>query len=401
VTAVRAARRLVVVVALLGAGASAACTSATVRSAPRARDGASGAAAQVRLADSLRAILARGVAERAFPGGIVVVGTRTAVLATVAVGTLDWAPSPPVTDATIWDLASLTKLVGLTTTVAVLVERGVLDLDAPVQRWLPEWKGEGKATVTLRDLLAHRAGLPPFREYFRTIVGREAVRAAVLAEPLEVPPRTRMAYSDLGAILLGMVVERATGMPFDAAVATHVTGPLAMHDTRFTPPVAWRDRIAPTEVDPWRGRHVRGEVHDENAFAMGGVSAHAGLFGSARDLARFAQAWLGAPLVDGRPLLQEATRRSFTAVVDAAFSSRALGWDTPTGTNSAGTRLSRTAFGHTGFTGTSLWIDPDRDLFVMLLTNRVNPSRGNSRIGPVRVAVADAAAGLLGAPGRE
>ncbi|MBI3790012.1 MAG: beta-lactamase family protein [Gemmatimonadetes bacterium] len=342
------------------------------------------------LPDSLGAILARARADSVFPGGIAVIGTRDAVLATVPVGTLDWAPSAAVSDSTLWDLASLTKLVALTSTMATLVQEGRLDLDAPVRRFVPEWQVPLTEAVTVRDLLLHRAGLPAFKLFYKQANGRDAIRALVLATPLDTMPRARMVYSDLGAIILGIVVERITGQPFDLAVRERVFGPLGMDGAQYNPPAALQPRIAPTERDPWRGRLVHGEVHDENAFAMGGISSHAGVFASARDLVRFAQGWLGAQPAAG-PWLADSTRRLFTTVADSAFSSRALGWDTPTGTNSAGTRLTTPAFGHTGFTGTSLWIDPSRDLFVLLLTNRVNPTRERAGIAAVRIAVADAA----------
>ena len=320
-------------------------------------------------------------------------GSRDSVLAWAAAGTLDWAASPAVDAATLWDLASLTKLVALTTTVATLVDDGTLSLDDRVQRWLPEWQGEEQATVTVRDLLLHRSGLPAHRNFYLDATGLAAVRGRVLATPLEAPPRTRMVYSDLGAILLGMVVERAARLPFDEAVRRRVLGPAGMAETMFNPPPALWGRVAPTERDPWRARHVRGEVHDENAFAMGGVSSHAGLFATARDMVRFARLWLGEGTLDGVRIFSAATARQFTTVADSGFSSRAIGWDTPSGSSSAGTVVRRPAYGHTGFTGTSLWMAPQQDRFVLLLTNRVNPRRERTGIGPLRMRVADAAFG--------
>jgi CubicO group peptidase (beta-lactamase class C family) len=168
-----------------------------------------------------------------------------------------------------------------------------------------------------------------------------------------------------------------------------------MRETLFTPPASLRSRVAPTEVDPWRQRHLRGEVHDENAFALGGVSAHAGLFSTAADLTRFARMYLNGGVLDGARILSPETIATFTAVQAPGFSSRALGWDTATGSNSAGRYMARGSFGHTGFTGTSLWIDPANDVFVLLLTNRVNPTRARTGIADVRISVADAAMGFL------
>jgi hypothetical protein len=195
----------------------------------------------------------------------------------------------------------------------------------------------------------------------------------VLATGLDTLPGARYVYSDLNFILLGTIVARVTGEPLDAYGARHVFAPLGMRDTRYAPDPRDRARTAPTEFDPWRQRHLRGEVHDENAYALGRVAGHAGLFSTGADLARLARAYLTAGSLDGRPVFDAATVAEFTRVQDTTLSRRALGWETPTGGNSAGHYLSRRAFGHTGFTGTSLWIDPERGVYVILLSNRVNP----------------------------
>jgi CubicO group peptidase (beta-lactamase class C family) len=199
-----------------------------------------------------------------------------------------------------------------------------------------------------------------------------------------------MVYSDLGVIIAGDIVARVTGQPLDAFLQARVFGPLGMRETRYRPDSSLLARIAPTEVDPWRQRHLRGEVHDENAFALGGVSGHAGLFSTGHDLARLARMYLQDGDLDGVRFVSPATVRRFTTLQDSQLSHRALGWETPNGTNSAGRLMSRRAFGHTGFTGTSIWIDPERGLFVILLSNRVNPTREHRAITGVRVAVADA-----------
>ena len=343
------------------------------------------------LHDTLQRILDRAVADSAFPGAIAVVGTRAGPLVTVAAGRLDWATSPVPDEHTLWDLASLTKVVGMTSAIAQLVEGGRVDLDAPVRRYLPEWTGPNTERVTVRHLITHQSGLPAFKQHFRLNASPDSTLLLFMRTPLETQPGVRMVYSDIGAILLGKIVERVSGEPLDAYLARHVFEPLGMRDTRYRPPAALLPRIAPTEKDPWRGRHLRGEVHDENAAALGGVSAHAGLFSTAHDLDRFARAYLNGGTLDGGRLASAATLQLFTTVSDSTFSSRALGWDTPAGNSSAGRYLRRPAFGHTGFTGTSLWIAPQHDLYVMLLSNRVNPTRERSRIGQVRVAVADAA----------
>ncbi|MBX9927579.1 MAG: serine hydrolase [Gemmatimonadaceae bacterium] len=350
------------------------------------------------LTDSLTQLLARAVADSAFPGAIAVVGRRDRVLATATAGHIDWASgSPAPTDRTVWDLASLTKVVALTSAMMQLVEQGKVDLDAPVQRYLPEWRGAYKDRVRVRDLLTHSSGLPGWRPLYKEATTPDSALALVFSQPLDTVPGARMVYSDLGAILLGQIAVRVSGERFDRYVDQHVFAPLGMTETRFLPPSSWHDRIAPTEIDPWRQRHLRGEVHDENAAALGGVSSHAGLFSTAHDLTRFAQMYLSAGALGGARVFAPATVARFTAVQDSTFSHRALGWETPTGSNSAGRLMTRPAFGHTGFTGTSLWIDPAHDLFVLLLTNRVNPTRQNTRIGAVRQAVADLAERVAGA----
>jgi CubicO group peptidase (beta-lactamase class C family) len=347
------------------------------------------------LHDTLQAILDRAVADSAFPGAVAMIGNRFGPIATVTAGRIDWAPgSPPPTASTIWDLASLTKVVGMTSAMMQLVERGRIDLDAPVQRYLPEWTGRWKERVTVRDLVTHRSGLPAFRQYFKLNLPPDSTLALQMNTALDTFPRVRMVYSDIGAIVAGKVIERVSGQRLDAYLAQHVFGPLGMTDTRYLPPAALRPRIAPTEVDPWRGRHLRGEVHDENAAALGGISAHAGLFSTAHDLDRLARAYLDGGRLGTARLAGPRTIRRFTTVADSTFSNRALGWDTPPGAGS-GRFLRRPAFGHTGFTGTSLWIAPQHDLYVMLLTNRVNPTRERSRIPAVRTAVAEAAMRLL------
>lgn len=348
--------------------------------------------------DSIARVLDRAIADSAFPGAIAVVGTREGEAVSYAVGRIDWPAGAPVPDErTLWDLASLTKVVGMTTAMMQLVEQGRVDLDAPVGRYLPEFTGEGKERVTIRHLLTHSSGLPAWRPLYKEASTADTAVSIVLATPLDTMPGARMVYSDLGAILLGKVVERISGEPLDAYLARHVTGPLGMSSTFYRPDASARDRVAPTEFDPWRQRHIWGEVHDENAYMLGGVSGHAGLFSTAGDLTRFARMMLNGGTLDGVRVLRPETIAQFTAVQDPPLSHRALGWETPNGQNSAGHHMSARAFGHTGFTGTSLWMDPERGAFVLLLSNRVNPSRQNTRIGLVRIALADAAMAALGA----
>ena len=206
-----------------------------------------------------------------------------------------------------------------------------------------------------------------------------------------------MLYSDLGAMLVGEIIERVSHEPLSDYLVRHVFRPLGMTSTMFRPNPSLRNRIAPTEFDPWRRRHLRGEVHDENAYALGGSAAHAGLFSSARDLTRFAQMLLNGGVGNHARILEPTAIAAFTSPQDPALGNRALGWELADGRNSAGQLLTARAFGHTGFTGVSLWIDPGRDLFVLLLSNRVNPSRENNRIRDVRPALANAVASAVDA----
>lgn len=345
--------------------------------------------------DSVRRVLDRSVADGAFPGAYAVVGTRTGIIAEYGVGQLDSADATRPTAETVWDLASLTKVIGTTSAVLQLVGAGRVDLDAPVVKYLPEWSATGASAVTVRQLLTHSAGLPAWRALYKeSDTPEEAVRQVFATAP-DTVPGVRYVYSDLGFILLGKLVERVSGSTLDRYDTQHIFTPLGMRDTRYLPPEQWRSRTAPTEQDPWRQRKLRGEVHDENAHRLGGVSGHAGLFSTARDLSRFARMYLQYGQLDGVRIFDSATVAAFVQVQKPSVSRRALGWETPTGGNSAGKRLSPMAFGHTGFTGTSIWMDPSRGVFVLLLTNRVNPTRENRKIGAVRTALADAAMAAL------
>jgi CubicO group peptidase (beta-lactamase class C family) len=339
------------------------------------------------LRDSLAAVLARAYADSAFPGAYAVVGTHAGVLAEDSVGHLDWGPSPVPDEHSLWDLASLTKVTGMTTAIMQLYEQGKIDLDAPLQRYIPEWQGSHKELVTIRALITHTSGLPADKPYDRLTHDPDSIAKLLFSTPLDTLPGVRMVYSDIGAYMLGRLVERISGETLDQYLLKHVFGPLRMNETMYRPPAWLKPRIAPTEIDPIRGGKVWGVVHDERAYYLGGVSAHAGLFSSAHDMSRFAQMYLNGGELDGVRIIQPGTIQFFTT---RQVQDRALGWQKPDGKNSAGHLMSERAFGHTGFTGTSIWIDPDRDVFVILLSNRVNPTRNNNKIGRVRVALSDA-----------
>jgi CubicO group peptidase (beta-lactamase class C family) len=294
-----------------------------------------------------------------------------------------------------YDMASLTKVIALTTVAMMAVEEGKLRLDVPVASYLPDFaRGLGaKGSVTVRDLLLHDSGLPAHRPLWKETVVRKGAMLRAMTSDLEHGPGEEMVYSDLGAITLTAILEKLYGKRFDRIFHEKVAAPLGMVRSRFLPPHRWLPDIAPTENDPWRGRMIRGEVHDENAAWMDGVSGHAGLFSTADDLLRFTEwALAGArgEAVDG-PLQPPPEFRTWTLRQDhPAGSSRAIGWDTPSGRSSSGTIMSAQSFGHTGFTGTSIWVDVPRQVIVILLTNRVHPTRVTPKFTPLRPAIADA-----------
>jgi CubicO group peptidase (beta-lactamase class C family) len=353
-------------------------------------------------------LLDSAVAAGAAPGAVLAI-TRDGERFVYASGQLGADEPETPGAATIYDLASLTKVVGLVTGAMLAVDEGRLELDAPVQQYVPAFTGAGKDRVTVRMLLAHASGLPAWRPLFREAGSRAEAFALADTTPLSSVPGTVEVYSDLGAIILTQMLEAIYHERLDSLLERQVFGPLGMRATGYLPGADQRGRIAPTEMDPWRGRMLRGEVQDENAARMDGVSGHAGLFGSAEDLLTFAE-WV-LEQADGRaagqavrrsksftevnrpadrptirpPVLQEFTRRQKLV----PGSSRALGWDTPSPGGSSGSRLSPRSFGHTGFTGTSLWIDPEHHLAIILLSNRVNPTRDNPRWAPLRGKIAD------------
>ncbi len=340
-------------------------------------------------------VVQRGVEERAFPAAVVEVGTRGEVLWQQAFGRLDYDPdSAPTQSSTIFDLASLTKVIATTSLVMRLVERGALALHHPIRRWIPEWRGKDRDDVTLRSLLTHSSGLTAWLPFYRDHSGRQEFQHAICSLPLEYPPDTQAIYSDLGFMLLGFIVEDAGGR-FVPGSSQQLLSTLTSAPLMFNPPAQLRRSIAPTEHDPWRGRRLIGEVHDENCWALGGAAGHAGLFGTAQAVGDFARVMLAALKGTDARLAGADTVRLFVKRSAAATGSRALGWDTMLPTSSCGTKMSASAFGHTGFTGTTLWIDPEREVYVVFLTNRVNPTRENTAIQQIRPALHDAVISAL------
>jgi len=335
-----------------------------------------------------RGVIADAVQAGAFPAAVVEVGDATRVLWSEAFGRLTFDPAAPSTQLeTVFDLGSLTKVLATTPIVMQEIERGIIDLDEPVAHHIQEWTGTDRAGVTIRDLLAHSSGLPAHRRFYETMSGRAAIERAICTTPLEYEPRTRSIYSDLGFMLLGFLLEDRLPLPQRFAALRTQMG--IVEDLQCHPPTHWRTRIAPTE-EPFRRRVTIGAVADENAAALGGAAGHAGLFGTAAAVGQHARHIL--QVLDGKVgAVQRATLELFiTKRADVPGSSRALGWDTMLPTASCGSLMSPRSFGHTGFTGTSLWIDPDRGVYAVLLTNRVHPSRATDAIRQVRPAFHDA-----------
>jgi CubicO group peptidase (beta-lactamase class C family) len=339
-------------------------------------------------------VIERGIKAGGYPGAAVVVGRRGATVWEKGFGRMGWTSESGgvVAERTIYDLASLTKVIATTTAVMILFDEGKIHLDDQVSRYIPEFTGGGKENVTLRMLLEHRSGLPAGRDLWRIAHTPEEARAAVISTPLFAAPGQYYEYSDLGADMLGFTVEAVTGEKLDTFIGRRVLEPLGMTDTYFRPDASLRGRIAPTEITPPRGYPLRGEVHDENAYALGGVAGHAGLFSTASDLSIFAQMMLNGGSYNGVRIVADSTVQLFTR---RAAGTRALGWDTCAGAFGCGKYMGAEAYGHTGYTGTSLWIDPERDMFVILLTNRVHAARARRPakvISDVRADLADAAA---------
>jgi CubicO group peptidase (beta-lactamase class C family) len=340
----------------------------------------------------LDSIVRAGLEQGAAPGAALAVGRFGRLVHLKGYGATDYAPgAPPVDPTTLFDLASLTKVVATTTAAMILEEEGKLDISRTVQSYLPEFNAPDKAAITVRMLLTHRGGLEAFAPLWKEFHGRAEYLAQINARPLTSPPGTKVVYSDWDFVLMGMIVERITGTTLDAFTAARVFGPLGMTSTRFTPDTTdatLMRRIALTALDTLRGQ-LHGTVHDPNAWALGGVSGHAGLFASARDLAVFVQMLLNGGTYGGTRIVKPTTVARWTSVQEVG-SSRALGWDTPSAVSSAGRYFSPRSFGHTGYTGTSIWVDPERGLFVVLLTNRVNSHGEATRHVQLRRDVADA-----------
>jgi serine-type D-Ala-D-Ala carboxypeptidase len=346
-------------------------------------------------------LLEKAIATRAFPACSLAATSGGELVAHKALGRFTYDPaSPEVTTASIFDLASLTKVVATTAMAMILYERGLLDLEAPVTAIIPEFAGQltendpRRREVTLRMLLAHSSGLPAYEKLFLRAKTREDLLQAAFTAPLAAAPGARAEYSDVGFIILGVVLERLADESLDVFCQREIFGPLGMTHTTFNPASALKDSIPPTADDrTFRHRIIQGEVQDENASVLGGIAGHAGLFSTAEDLAIFAHAMLNG----GYPILRSSTIELFSRRESAPEgTSRALGWDTPSAPSQSGKYFSPRSFGHLGYTGTSLWIDPERQLSISLLANRTWPDCQNQAIKQVRPAFHDAVIEALG-----
>jgi CubicO group peptidase (beta-lactamase class C family) len=347
------------------------------------------------------AIVRQGIRQGAYPAAVVVIGRRDSVLYARGYGHFTWSPTSlvPSPDSSLWDIASITKVMGTTSAAMRLVDARRLSLDAPVRHYLPEFSGGAKDRVTIRMLLDHTSGLRSYVPFFRQARTRDQARALLYAEPLVRPPGQSAVYSDLNAILLGLILERISGLPLDRLVAREVFGPLELRSTTYLPPVSIRPRTVPTAL--WRGHPVQGQVNDPNAVIFGGAAGHAGIFSSGMDLARYAQVWLRNGVGPRGQWVTPATMRQFLTRGENT-GPRLLGWDTPEldGKEPSlyGTLISETAYGHTGFTGTEIWVDPAHDLFMVFLTNRTFDSRAPNAhhvLRSVRTSLSDAALRLV------
>lgn len=339
---------------------------------------------------AVAALVERGIQRGVYPGAVVVIGRRDSVLYSRGFGHLTWAPNAPVPSptTTFWDLASLTKVMATASSVMVLVDRGVVELDAPVARYLHRFGGGGRERVTVRMLLDHTSGLPAYLAFHRLVTTRDAAIEMLYREPLVREPGTAELYSDLNAILLGLLVEAVSSESLDAFAAREVMQPLGLTRTVFAPALSTGASVAPSRKVG--GRPAAGRVNDDNAFLFGGVAGQAGLFSTGSDVARFAQYWLRQGAVESGHWVAPATMQEFLrrSSDPGTPGGRALGWDTPTvgGDDPSiyGTRAGSRTYGHTGWTGTMVWIDPGRDLFMVFLTNRSLDPRARRSLTAMR-----------------
>jgi CubicO group peptidase (beta-lactamase class C family) len=347
------------------------------------------------------AVVQQGIRRGIYPGAVVVIGRRDSVMYARGYGHFTWKPTSPVPtpDSTVWDIASITKVVGTASAAMRLIDAGQLSLDSPVRHYLPRFSGGSKDRVTVRMLLDHTSGLRSYAPLFKQAKTREGAIELLYREPLVRNPGETPLYSDLNAIVLGLVVENVSGMSLDRFIGREVFEPLQMVQTTYRPATSVKRRTVPTAL--WRGHPVQGQVNDPNAAVLGGAAGHAGIFSTGMDLARYAQVWLRNGVGPKGQWVSPRTIRRFLER-GATSGPRLLGWDTAEHGGKEpsvfGTLLSGAGYGHTGFTGTEIWIDPARDLFLVFLTNRTfdpRPRDSQHALRRVRASLSDAAIRLV------
>lgn len=351
--------------------------------------------------DEVDATVQEGIQRGIYPGAVVVIGRGDSLLYARGYGHFTWNPRSqvPSPDSTLWDIASITKVLGTMSAAMRLVDAGRLDLDAPVRRYLPRFSGGLKDQVTVRMLLDHTSGLRSYVPLFKRARTRANALEVLYTERPNRRPGDLPVYSDLNAMFLGLIVESVSQLPLDRFIAREVFEPLGLNQTTYKPSPALRRRAVPSAL--WRGQPVQGQVNDPNAAILGGAAGHAGIFATGLDLARYAQVWLRGGAGPSGQWVSPATLKRFLTR-GANSGPRLLGWDTPELNKDEpslfGTLISDAAYGHTGFTGTEMWIDPTRDLFLVFLTNRTfDPKVRNSahRLRSIRTDLSDAAIRLV------
>jgi len=326
------------------------------------------------------------IEDKAFPSAVVLISKKNKIIYEKGFGHLTYDDtSAIVTKNTIYDLASLTKVIATTTATMLCYDRNLFSLDDPVSKYIPEFGNKEKGNITIKNLLLHNSGLPASLPFYKDAKNENEVLKEIYSCELSYKTGSKMVYSDLGMIVMGKIIEKVTGKSLDDFYKEEIFDPLGMNHTYFNPPDSLKYKIAPTEIDNyWRHRLIWGEVHDETASLLNGVAGHAGLFSIAEDISKLINVILNEGILNGRQFIKPETVKLFTTKYSDQ-STRALGWDTKSKEKStAGDLFSMSSFGHTGFTGTSVWVDPSRNLFVIFLTNRVYPTRKNHKISLIR-----------------
>ncbi len=340
---------------------------------------------------SVDSFIESSISNSAFPGAVLLIGNKDSIIYQNAFGHFTYENnSPDVSTSTIYDLASLTKVIATTTAIMLLVDKKMISLDDKVITYLPEFRNNSKGDITIRNLLKHNSGLPAWKKFYPEKKTKSEILHDICSIKPEFKPGSKTQYSDLGFITLGIIIEKITGMSLDNFCVKEIFEPLKMNNTFFNPDKNLKPEIAPTEIDNyWRGKLIQGEVHDETASIMNGVSGHAGLFSTSEDLYKLVKVLMNEGMKENTQFISSSTIKEFLKN-ESKSESRLLGWDAKSKTgSSAGQYFSENSFGHTGFTGTSIWADPEQNLIVVFLTNRVYPSRENKKIIKVRPALHD------------